>query len=97
VRPDRARPQLTAPIEPIAERSDSHLGWWLTLLIAAVAAVALVGSFWVPPPATPAGGVSVPRPYANPLPGLNVRCNDGTYSEAGGVQGACSWHGGVDR
>ena len=28
--------------------------------------------------------------------GYRVRCEDGTYSNAGGVQGACSWHGGVD-
>tara|TARA_B110000503_G_scaffold141575_1_gene235523 strand:+ start:914 stop:1990 length:1077 start_codon:yes stop_codon:yes gene_type:complete len=27
--------------------------------------------------------------------GYRVRCNDGTYSNAGGRQGACSWHGGV--
>ena len=27
--------------------------------------------------------------------GFRVRCNDGTYSNAGGRQGACSWHGGV--
>lgn len=25
----------------------------------------------------------------------SVRCRDGTYSEAGGHQGACSWHGGI--
>ena len=27
--------------------------------------------------------------------GYRVRCNDGTYSNSGGRQGACSWHGGV--
>lgn len=25
----------------------------------------------------------------------SVRCRDGTYSQAGGNQGACSWHGGI--
>lgn len=25
-----------------------------------------------------------------------VQCDDGTWSSAGGTQGACSWHGGVD-
>jgi uncharacterized membrane protein YgcG len=28
--------------------------------------------------------------------GYTVRCNDGSYSQSGGRQGACSWHGGVD-
>jgi hypothetical protein len=28
--------------------------------------------------------------------GSAVMCNDGTRSLAGGLQGACSWHGGVD-
>lgn len=27
-------------------------------------------------------------------PGYIVQCNDGTYSHAGGIQGACSYHGG---
>jgi hypothetical protein len=27
--------------------------------------------------------------------GSIVQCEDGTYSHSGGVQGACSWHGGV--
>jgi hypothetical protein len=27
--------------------------------------------------------------------GSITRCSDGTYSHSGGVQGACSWHGGV--
>lgn len=27
--------------------------------------------------------------------GSTVRCNDGTFSNSGGIQGACSWHGGV--
>ncbi len=27
--------------------------------------------------------------------GSTVRCEDGTWSTSGGVQGACSWHGGV--
>src|SRR5207248_2253179 len=27
--------------------------------------------------------------------GSVVRCSDGSYSHSGGVQGACSWHGGV--
>lgn len=29
--------------------------------------------------------------------GYIVQCNDGTLSDAGGTQGACSWHGGVDE
>lgn len=28
--------------------------------------------------------------------GPRVQCEDGTWSSAGGEQGACSWHGGVD-
>lgn len=27
--------------------------------------------------------------------GYTVQCNDGTFSNSGGKQGACSWHGGV--
>ena len=27
--------------------------------------------------------------------GFRVQCNDGTYSKSGGIQGACSHHGGV--
>lgn len=27
--------------------------------------------------------------------GYRVQCNDGTYSNSGGKQGACSWHGGT--
>jgi hypothetical protein len=27
--------------------------------------------------------------------GFIVQCNDGTYSQSGGIQGACSGHGGV--
>lgn len=34
----------------------------------------------------------VQEPY---LQGSRVQCMDGTYSNAGGKQGACSWHGGV--
>lgn len=45
-------------------------------------------SFTLPP--------SAPRPYI-PSTGGSVRCNDGSYSSAGGKQGACSWHGGVDN
>jgi hypothetical protein len=45
-------------------------------------------SFTLPP--------SEPRPYI-PSNGGSVRCNDGSYSSAGGKQGACSWHGGVDN
>ena len=26
--------------------------------------------------------------------GYEVQCNDGTWSTSGGIQGACSWHGG---
>jgi len=37
--------------------------------------------------------------WSEPAPsrrvGYRVRCNDGTFSNAGGRQGACSWHGGV--
>jgi hypothetical protein len=29
-------------------------------------------------------------------PGYVVECYDGTYSHAGGIQGACSWHDGVN-
>lgn len=39
---------------------------------------------------------SEPRPYV-PSNGGSVRCNDGSYSSAGGKQGACSWHGGVNN
>lgn len=45
-------------------------------------------SFTLPP--------SAPRPYI-PSTGGSVRCKDGSYSSAGGKQGACSWHGGVDN
>lgn len=45
-------------------------------------------SFTLPP--------SEPRPFI-PSTGGSVRCNDGSYSNAGGKQGACSWHGGVDN
>lgn len=27
--------------------------------------------------------------------GYSVICNDGSISDSGGIQGACSWHGGV--
>lgn len=30
-----------------------------------------------------------------PSDGYSVMCADGTYSDSGGIQGACSWHGGV--
>lgn len=35
--------------------------------------------------------------YAPPATGggYTVQCNDGTFSNSGGKQGACSWHGGV--
>lgn len=29
--------------------------------------------------------------------GRSVRCEDGTFSQSGGKQGACSWHGGIDK
>lgn len=50
-----------------------------------------------PPPATPAGGFCsihdcIPN-YSNGN-GYTVQCADGTYSHSGGIQGACSYHGG---
>ena len=41
---------------------------------------------------TPAGG-NIPN-YENGN-GYRVQCTDGTYSHSGGIQGACSHHGGV--
>jgi hypothetical protein len=35
--------------------------------------------------------------YAKGNGGYMVECNDGTYSMAGGLDGACSYHGGEDR
>jgi hypothetical protein len=43
-------------------------------------------------PAT-APGENIPN-YENGR-GYRVQCEDGTYSQSGGIQGACSWHGGV--
>ena len=40
-------------------------------------------------------GDKLPAPD-NPYYGGTVMCNDGTISNAGGSQGACSWHGGVN-
>jgi hypothetical protein len=34
-------------------------------------------------------------PYYDEGDGYRVRCEDGTYSHSGGIQGACSHHGGV--
>jgi hypothetical protein len=50
-----------------------------------------------PPPSSPD---SAPSPGAN-IPnyengrGYRVQCNDGMYSRSGGIQGACSGHGGI--
>lgn len=43
------------------------------------------------PPTAP--GENIPN-YENGR-GYRVQCEDGTYSQSGGIQGACSWHGGV--
>jgi hypothetical protein len=40
-----------------------------------------------------APGENIPN-YENGR-GYRVQCADGTYSHSGGIQGACSWHGGV--
>lgn len=40
---------------------------------------------------------SRPEAPSRSTAGYRVRCIDGTHSNAGGKQGACSWHGGVDR
>jgi hypothetical protein len=45
-----------------------------------------------PPPEPPAGG-NIPN-YANGN-GYRVQCEDGMYSHSGGIQGACSGHGGL--
>jgi len=37
------------------------------------------------------------RQPVDAIKGYLVQCKDGTYSNAGGKQGACSWHGGVAR
>ena len=34
-------------------------------------------------------------PYYDEGRGYRVRCADGTYSQSGGIQGACSHHGGI--
>jgi hypothetical protein len=41
----------------------------------------------------PAPGENIPN-YENGR-GYRVQCEDGTYSQSGGIQGACSWHGGL--
>jgi hypothetical protein len=46
-----------------------------------------------PPPNVPPGGTTIPN-YPNGH-GYTVQCADGTYSQSGGIQGACSHHGGV--
>jgi hypothetical protein len=46
-------------------------------------------------PAT--GGITEPGeniPYYDQGNGYRVQCSDGTYSQSGGIQGACSHHGG---
>jgi hypothetical protein len=45
------------------------------------------------PDPTPSPGANIPN-YANGR-GYRVQCNDGMYSKSGGIQGACSGHGGV--
>jgi len=45
----------------------------------------------VPVPAAP-----TLRPFVPPG-SVVVRCADGTLSDAGGQQGACSWHGGISQ
>lgn len=42
-------------------------------------------------------GPSRPAVPSRSTTGYKVRCMDGTHSNAGGKQGACSWHGGVDK
>ncbi len=34
-------------------------------------------------------------PYYEEGDGYRVQCADGTYSQSGGIQGACSHHGGI--
>jgi hypothetical protein len=41
----------------------------------------------------PEPGENIPN-YENGR-GYRVQCEDGTYSQSGGIQGACLWHGGV--
>lgn len=38
---------------------------------------------------------TAPPPPVYVQPGYTVVCRDGTISSAGGIQGACSYHGGV--
>lgn len=45
------------------------------------------------PSPTPAPGPTIPN-YPNGK-GYPVECSDGTWSQSGGIQGACSHHGGV--
>ena len=55
---------------------------------------------YAPPPYTPPSGPTYTPPGSN-IPnyengnGYRVQCADGTYSQSGGIQGACSYHGGV--
>jgi hypothetical protein len=46
-----------------------------------------------PQPLYETGGGNIPN-YENGN-GYRVQCNDGMYSQSGGIQGACSGHGGV--
>jgi hypothetical protein len=47
----------------------------------------------VPDTSSTPPGANIPN-YANGR-GSRVQCADGTYSHSGGIQGACSYHGGV--
>jgi hypothetical protein len=51
------------------------------------------GSTPSPPTPPPTAGQNIPN-YNNGR-GYRVQCNDGMYSHSGGIQGACSGHGGV--
>ena len=64
----------------------------MALAWALAANTAVMDQFWRqfgPPP----DAVYVPN--LSSQPGYAALCSDGTTSDAGGIQGACSWHGGV--
>ena len=49
-------------------------------------------------PTSPSGGLEYLQQFPTSPSGetaYRVRCKDGTYSNSGGRQGACSWHGGL--